>query len=244
MKKRPGIFVLSAFFVFVLSLLCYANSASAYVAQNYNGNPVKWSTDSVTFSVNTSGGPEYAISAIQTGMASWTNASTAYLTLVYGGSTSSSGVNNADGYNKISFGEPGSGYLGVARFRYNASGQLTDCDIILRINHSWSESTLGDVAAHEFGHCIGLDHTSDSSTTMYPTVRQGASTLSQDDINGISFLYPSGSPSASPSGSATEASTAAPSLDDMGKVALVAFSAVALAFYLRRMRGGRGGVSG
>ncbi|XP_072467349.1 macrophage metalloelastase-like [Notamacropus eugenii] len=48
------------------------------------------------------------------------------------------------------------------------------------------------VAAHEFGHSLGLDHSRDSQALMYPnyrTVDPRRFQLSQDDIRGIQSLY-------------------------------------------------------
>uniref|UniRef100_A0A8D0GHT1 Peptidase metallopeptidase domain-containing protein n=1 Tax=Sphenodon punctatus TaxID=8508 RepID=A0A8D0GHT1_SPHPU len=53
-------------------------------------------------------------------------------------------------------------------------------------------SNLFFVAAHEFGHSLGLFHSRDSNALMYPMYRspeQSQHILSQDDINGIQYLY-------------------------------------------------------
>jgi hypothetical protein len=58
---------------------------------------------------------------------------------------------------------------------------------------------LEDVAAHEFGHALGLNHSSTSGATMYSGYSycsQSQRTLASDDINGAKALYP---PSASAS---------------------------------------------
>lgn len=46
------------------------------------------------------------------------------------------------------------------------------------------------VAAHEFGHALGLDHSNDRGALMFPTYAGPQRFLGQDDINGIRALYP------------------------------------------------------
>ncbi|XP_053312478.1 matrix metalloproteinase-20-like [Spea bombifrons] len=60
----------------------------------------------------------------------------------------------------------------------------------------WSSTNSGInlflVAAHEFGHSLGLSHSTDRSALMFPTyrfVRPSNFRLGEDDINGIQSLY-------------------------------------------------------
>ncbi|GAB0180607.1 stromelysin-1-like [Grus japonensis] len=63
-------------------------------------------------------------------------------------------------------------------------------------DETWTKSTEGMnlfyVAAHEFGHSLGLFHSKDSNALMYPVYRKfdpSVFPLHQDDINGIQYLY-------------------------------------------------------
>ena len=52
---------------------------------------------------------------------------------------------------------------------------------------------IEDIAAHEFGHALGLGHSTSTSATMYPSVSScsaGNRTLDADDIAGARALYP------------------------------------------------------
>jgi matrixin len=52
---------------------------------------------------------------------------------------------------------------------------------------------IEDIAAHEFGHALGLGHSAVTDATMYPSVsycNSGPRSLSADDIAGARSLYP------------------------------------------------------
>jgi hypothetical protein len=64
---------------------------------------------------------------------------------------------------------------------------------------------IEDIAAHEFGHALGLGHSTTPGATMYPSTppcNTGLRSLDPDDIAGVRSLYPASTiePPAAPSG--------------------------------------------
>lgn len=78
-------------------------------------------------------------------------------------------------------------------------GQLLDADILFNpsVNFSTAGGSTQDlqtVATHEIGHFFGLSHSSIARAMMFPFAPNLQTTLSYDDVAGISALYPSSSP--------------------------------------------------
>lgn len=57
-----------------------------------------------------------------------------------------------------------------------------------KINMNYPESVSDSVTMHELGHALGLNHSTDTSSIMYPT-NQGVKSLSSDDIAGLKAIY-------------------------------------------------------
>lgn len=178
------------------------------------------------------------ITALTAGMSAWTGITTSNITITDGTRfnfaspiDASTGLAN-DTVNRLYFAETDTANrigsaIAISFFYVGGSGQITDCDIVMNERlYTFSTTTpanpnqvlgtgtydLGEIATHEMGHCIGLDHSAVAGrfgtgglqvsgfssgdftyqATMYPfgtRTIQGRS-LSQDDISGASFIYP------------------------------------------------------
>lgn len=93
--------------------------------------------------------------------------------------------------------EPGSPVLAHTFFPSPMDPEPLAGDMHLNEDQDWhigADIDLYTVALHETGHTLGLGHTDDPSTVMYPYYRFGAG-LSSGDIAGVQALY--GGPAAS-----------------------------------------------
>jgi hypothetical protein len=87
------------------------------------------------------------------------------------------------------------GHGGTAQF----AGQIIRADIAFNPMVQFdtgggSGQDLQTVATHEIGHFFGLDHSAITRAIMYPFAPDSLTTLSYDDVAGISFLYPKNAP--------------------------------------------------
>jgi hypothetical protein len=108
-----------------------------------------------------------------------------------------------DENNSSSYFPNGSNTVAVTPVWFYASGRIADADVLFN-GKSFSFTTsaepggydVQDVAAHELGHLLGLDHTGWAGGTMYPYVDQTVilhRSLSLDELHGMRNAYPSAS---------------------------------------------------
>lgn len=80
------------------------------------------------------------------------------------------------------------------------TGQILDADIEINAVAVFSQTGVFDlqgVVTHEVGHALGLDHSPDARSTMYPTYPSGPGSLSVIDEGSrqaMCTIYPPGSP--------------------------------------------------
>jgi len=98
---------------------------------------------------------------------------------------------------------PGSsGIVALTPISFYTNGEIIDADVLFN-GKSYGFTTSGkpgrfdvqDVATHELGHLLGLDHTGCAGGTMYPYVDPTVilhRSLSSDDAHGLRAAYPSG----------------------------------------------------
>lgn len=95
----------------------------------------------------------------------------------------------------------GSGIVAITPVWFTASGVISDADVLFN-GRDFLFTTSGepghfdlqDVATHELGHLLGLDHSGWAGATMYPYVDTTINlhrSLSQDEICGMRAAYPS-----------------------------------------------------
>jgi len=86
----------------------------------------------------------------------------------------------------------GSGILAETFLPPPANGGTDAGDILLNSNVNWQINTgydLQTVAAHEFGHALGLGESTVSTAVMYGTYTTIKQALTSDDIAGIQSIY-------------------------------------------------------
>jgi hypothetical protein len=107
------------------------------------------------------------------------------------------------------------GHGGMAQF----TGQIIKADILFNPADKFSTDATGSgqdlqtIATHEIGHFFGLDHSAVVGAVMFPFAAPVKTTLSYDDVAGISNVYPKSTPDFSPgsiSGIVNMAGTGAP----------------------------------
>jgi hypothetical protein len=166
-----------------------------------------WAPGPVLYRVNTTNMdlPDAVIpAALAVGAGAWSSQTRAAFQFQYAGSSTVT-TNTNDGVNVVMFRNASSGSAIATTYWWSSGSRIIDADIVFWDGafKFFTGSTgcsggfyIEDIAAHEFGHVLGLGHSTVASATMYPSVSScatGNRTLDPDDIAGVEALYPPGS---------------------------------------------------
>lgn len=202
-----------------LAALAIASAVAAHVRLIHpsNGNPLRWAAPgSIAITINAAGSDDIAdgshLPALQLAIRSWNDATGTTATLVENTSGSSRARTDweANDLHTILFDEDDSsgffpahtGIVALTPVWFNGSGVITDADILFNgTDFTFTTEAAGlafdvqDVATHELGHLLGLDHSGWAGATMYPYVDPAVilhRSISGDDERGLRDAYPAG----------------------------------------------------
>jgi plastocyanin len=209
--------------------LCAAATSGLHAWVAYTTS--RWS-GTASFTLNRSSvtnvSASQAAAAIQTAMNAWNNTG-ANVTLALSGGDTNAKQLAYDGVNAIFFRQDSDGGAIATNYTWwDGNNHILDSDIVFwNAGRVFFTGTSGcsngyyieDIAAHELGHSVGLDHSyfvdaNGATATMYPSTGpcdQTFRTLSSDDIAGIRSLYGASSSPPAPSPPPSSGNTA-PSL--------------------------------
>lgn len=208
--------------------LLVALAGTAAMVRAYVSNGHVWPTSSVPYYVNASNNDvseAAAEAAIRQGADAWSVQSDASFAFYYAGRVQSPVISN-DGRNHVFFRNTSNGsIIAETMWTYDSGGDLIDADIVFydggyRFFTGTSGCVSGyyveDIATHEFGHALGLGHSTLTDATMVPGIAYCAQfprTLFGDDIAGVEALYPPlpPQPPAAPYGLSAGPSASSPS---------------------------------
>jgi hypothetical protein len=194
MMRRLQAAVMTA--VVVLALGTLARHVNAYATSGH-----AWGVTQVPYYINPQNlyvSESSAVAAITSAAAAWRGI--ANVDLVYAGYTTGSSLTN-NRKNEVFFRDDSSGYIAETYWWYDGTGHLVDADIVFHENSRFYSANLGcngdgfyieNTGAHEFGHALGLEHSSVDTATMWPnsgvceTIRE---TLDPDDTAALGSLY-------------------------------------------------------
>ena len=175
-----------------------AQVSAAYALKGFS-----WASHSATWAYNATGRPTGLTGdtdAIAAAAASWATVGANFHFTSLGTTTATPGEceNAEDGQNTVGWHAQPDNVLALTCASYNPlTGAASEFDMEIDPDFPWTTSLtqisvdLQSVTAHEFGHALGLAHTSDKTAMMYATYIQGSNKRQQqsDDIAGITAIY-------------------------------------------------------
>jgi hypothetical protein len=202
-------------FFFALLLLPLLASANLRTISD-SGQPLYWASPAISLRGNPSNASGLTSAEVDSllggAFTSW-NISGTRASLSYAQSSSYPAGSGFDGSNTVYFASAGGrsldyGVVAITEVLYYVnSGQIAEADMVFndqRFRFTKVEGDTGkvamgktliylpDVATHEAGHVLGLDHSIVNLASLIYTAFSGQFSLSEDDKNGIRAAYPNG----------------------------------------------------
>lgn len=185
--------------------MCFALPAMAWTL-NFDP-PRRVGGDTLSLKINYSGCPATLDTMLDEAVGVWNSVPGSYLKLEKTGTTTATGADVVSGsaggfvvvcdttYSADTGADPNV-TLATTISSFDQTGYLVRGGVVLNMQSSmFRNETLNQqilVLTHEVGHILGLGHSSDPRAIMYFQVRASGSrpTISQDDVDGVSYLYP------------------------------------------------------
>jgi len=176
-------------------------SSGSTVPCNDPGGFVHWTTSSVGWSLNPAnqGSKAGVVAALQNAMTSWTQVTPASYTVVYIGTTSRGFT--TDGVNTVMWSVGNGctgGCLAITALVLQSGQVITETDISFNDAATWntngSDYDVQAIAAHEFGHTLGIHHTEVKKASNRPTmyanyIGLSGRTLESDDRDALNCSF-------------------------------------------------------
>ncbi|MFM7295988.1 MAG: IPT/TIG domain-containing protein [Planctomycetota bacterium] len=193
-----------------VALLALAASTHVRLRNPSNGAELYWENPgSIGIVINSTGSddlvPDEHVPALRLAIEEWNRVAGSAVQLVENTSASARARSDwqADAVHLILFDEDnssgyfpqGSATVALTPVQFFSNGRIADADILFNgagqrftTSGEFGAFDVQDVATHELGHLLGLDHTGVAGATLYPYVSPsilGHRSLASDDANGI-----------------------------------------------------------